>query len=146
MKKRIIITIGGILLLAFLGIIIFLFARNRAEEKILIELSGEEFREKINHQDSFVLVIVQTGCHFCEEFKPIINEVIREYNLTIYSLNLTDLKDEEKTFLRDVCNAESTPTTIFIVNGEEETSLNRLVGRVSRSTIITRLESLGYIK
>lgn len=146
MKKNIIIIIVITALLAIIGVLIFLFIRNKVEEKTLIQLSGEEFKEKINNKESFILVIVQTGCHFCEEFKPTVNDVIKEHNITMYSLNLTNLSAEEKTFLRSVVNSESTPTTIFITDGEEETSLNRLIGKVSKSTLIRRLESLGYIK
>lgn len=145
MDKKIIWAITIILILGVIGGILF-YSRDK-DKNHFISLSGEEFKEKINNKDSFILLLIQTGCHFCEEFKPIVNEVIKENDgLKIYALNLTDMSTEEKAFLVNIANTTSTPTMIFIVNGEEETSLNRMIGKVSKSKLITRLESLGYIK
>ena len=35
-----------------------------------IALSFEEYEQKINNKDSFVLLMWQTGCSHCEEFSP----------------------------------------------------------------------------
>ena len=145
MDKKIIWAITIILILGVIGGILF-YSRDK-DKNHFISLSGEEFKEKINNKDSFILLLIQTGCHFCEEFKPVVNEVIKEHtDLKIYALNLTDMSSDDKAFLINIANTTSTPTMIFVVNGEEETSLNRVVGKVSKSKLITRLESLGYIK
>lgn len=48
-----------------------------------------------------VVVIGQTGCTYCEQAKPILNEIANEYDVTINYLNLTDLSEDESKDLFD---------------------------------------------
>ena len=146
MKKKIIII--SVIALGIVGVILFFIALNKIgkDNNLMIDLSISEFKKKINNKDSFAFIIIQTGCHYCEEFKPIVNEVIKENKIDIYSVNLTNLSAEDKNYLKSVASSDSTPTTIFITDGVEETTLNRLNGKVTKEKLVSRLQSLGYIK
>lgn len=118
----------------------------RSTSENLIDLSGEEFKKKIENQDSFILVVSRDGCHFCQEYYPILIDVIEKYDVTAYRINTTKLNDEERKYLDGIATVTGTPTTLFINEGTETTTLNRLVGGQTKTKIIERFKSLGYIK
>lgn len=146
MKKKtylIILIILLILLFVSLGI---LYIRKKEEENTLVyEINMQQLEEKINNKDTFILVMTQTGCVHCQSYLPTIKKVSREYGVTFYVLNRAKLSKEEYNRLNDIANISGTPTTIFIVDGEEKTTLNRLTGSIEKSRLVEKLISEGYI-
>lgn len=146
MKKKtylIILIILLILLFVSLGI---LYIRKKEEENTLVyEINMQQLEEKINNKDTFILVMTQTGCIHCQSYLPTIKKVSREYGVTFYVLNRAKLSKEEYNRLNDIANISGTPTTIFIVDGEEKTTLNRLTGSIEKSRLVEKLISEGYI-
>jgi len=69
--------------------------------------------------------------------------VAKENNINIYYIDV-DKYDEDK-FSDIISFNGSTPTTIFIKNGEEATTSNRINGDVSKTKIIDKLKSNGFI-
>ena len=146
MKKKtylIILIILLILLFVSLGV---LYIRKKEEENTLVyEINMQQLEEKINNKDTFILVMTQTGCVHCQRYLPTIKKVSREYGVTFYVLNRAKLSKEEYNRLNDIANISGTPTTIFIVDGEEKTTLNRLTGSIEKSRLVEKLISEGYI-
>ena len=146
MKKKtylIILIILLILLFVSLGI---LYIRKKEEENTLVyEINMQQLEEKINNKDTFILVMTQTGCIHCQSYLPTIKKVSREYGVTFYVLNRAKLSKEEYNRLNDIANISGTPSTIFIVDGEEKTTLNRLTGSIEKSRLVEKLISEGYI-
>lgn len=146
MKKKtylIILIILLILLFVSLGI---LYIRKKEEENTLVyEINMQQLEEKINNKDTFILVMTQTGCVHCQSYLPTIKKVSREYGVTFYVLNRAKLSKEEYNRLNDIANISGTPATIFIVDGEEKTTLNRLTGSIEKSRLVEKLISEGYI-
>ncbi len=146
MKKKtylIILIILLILLFVSLGI---LYIRKKEEENTLVyEINMQQLEEKINNKDTFILVMTQTGCVHCQSYLPTIKKVSREYGVTFYVLNRAKLSKEEYNRLNDIANISGTPSTIFIVDGEEKTTLNRLTGSIEKSRLVEKLISEGYI-
>lgn len=146
MKKKtylIILIILLILLFVSLGI---LYIRKKEEENTLVyEINMQQLEEKINNKDTFILVMTQTGCVHCQSYLPTIKKVSREYGVTFYVLNRAKLSKEEYNRLNDIANISGTPSTIFIVDGEEKTVLNRLTGSIEKSRLVEKLISEGYI-
>lgn len=146
MKKKtylIILIILLILLFVSLGI---LYIRKKEEENTLVyEINMQQLEEKINNKDTFILVMTQTGCVHCQSYLPTIKKVSREYGVTFYVLNRAKLSKEEYNRLNDIANISGTPATIFIVDGEEKTALNRLTGNIEKSRLVEKLISEGYI-
>ncbi len=132
--------IGAIIL--FLLIIFWLIISNINKTE-LTEITYDQLVTKINNKDSFVLCISRTTCSHCNDYKPKLNEVAKENSITIYYIDV-DKYDEEE-FSNLISFDGSTPTTIFVKNGEEETTSNRINGDVTKSKIIEKLKSNGFI-
>ena len=65
--------------------------------------------------------------------------------MNAFVLNVSELSDKDSKTLSKYVNFSGTPTTVFMQDGEEKTTLNRIVGYASKNKIVERLESLGYI-
>lgn len=140
MKKKNFIFIGIIIIFSL--ILLLLFVNNGKGN--LIELSYNDIKEKIENKENFVLCVSRTTCSHCADYKPKLKEVAKENNINIYYIDV-DKYDEEE-FSNLISFDGSTPTTIFIKNGEEETTSNRINGDVSKSKIIEKLKSNGFIE
>lgn len=116
------------------------------EESRLKVLNFSELQDMIDNKDTFILVVGQTTCVHCAEYRPILESVLNKYNLVAYEIDSDKLSVEEKGKMNDIANVSGTPTTIFIENGVETTTTNRLVGPTNQSKLISRLTALGYIK
>lgn len=109
-------------------------------------ISYKELNKKLENKDTFFFVVIRDGCQHCENFIPKLEEVLSEYDIEGYTLNYSDLsKDEDEEFYSKY-GVDSTPTTIFIKDGDEVSILQRLEGNVSKEKLINKLKSNGYIK
>lgn len=114
----------------------------------ITELSFEEYQTKIENKDSFILVLAQTTCSHCKVYKKYLNEIIKEYDVDIYLLNVDKITKEEENILTSLftfSDGISTPTTIFVENGIETSSYDRIVGSSKHSTIVEKFKNKGYI-
>ena len=129
-----------VLLLAFLII-------NKAISKgNLVELTYDEFTEKIDNEESFVLCISLTTCSHCATYKPKLESVAKDYGIDLYYIDIDKYSDEEQEeFVKVINFNDTTPTTVFLKNGKETTASNRINGDVSTNRIIDKLKSNGFI-
>ena len=134
-----IIVICGIILLIIIVVLFYI----KYNKKQLIELTYTELVNKINNKDSFVLCISRTTCSHCYDYKPKLNEVAKEYKINIFYIDVDKYNEED--FSNLISFDGSTPTTIFIKNGAEKTTSNRINGDVSKSKIISKLKSNDFI-
>lgn len=125
-------------------LIVLFLAIGKAKEGYLLELNLNKLKEKIENKETFVLCISKTTCSHCNDYKPKLKSIASEYNIDIYYIDV-DKYDEEE-FSNLISFDGSTPTTIFIKNGDEETTSNRINGDVSKSKIIDKLKSNDFIK
>ena len=102
--------------------------------------------EKIQNKDSFVLLMSQTTCSHCKDFKPKLARISKEYKVNIYYIEIDLLTDEQNTELKSYFNFSGTPTTVFVKDGEEKSAATRINGDVSEEKIISKLKSNGFIK
>lgn len=128
------------------GIMILAFCLTGCSTGGIKEISYQELKQKVEDKETFMLEIVQTGCSACEDFTPRFQKILKENNITAYSINLTNLSEEERTKLNDIANINSTPTVIFYENGEEESVSLRIIGAVNNEKINQKLKTQGYIK
>ena len=143
MKKNIIIIAIALLLIG-IGTF-FLYATNNPSYSNIKVLSIDELKEKINNEDSFILIFTQDGCTHCKAFIPVANKVGQKYNITFYDFSITNISEENKAYLKNVAFATATPTTVFIENGKEKSTLNRLEGNVQEYKLVDKLKATGYI-
>jgi hypothetical protein len=111
------------------------------------DLTYDEYKEKIDNKESFVLLLYQTGCSHCESFEPKLNEIISYYNLKIYGLNLAELSDKEYSIVKNKTHVSGTPTTVVIKEGSfENTGDDKLVGDKDEQVVLDFLVDNGYLE
>ncbi len=141
MKKTwIIISILGISLI--FGTIIYFLAK--PEENHIIKLTGSELKEKMDNKETFILLISQENCIHCKEYKPVLERVLKEYNKTAYEIIWQDIRNVEE--LNKIFNISGTPTTVFINDGVEKTTINRLVGPFNYNELVEKLKDRNFIE
>ena len=140
-KKKAII-LAGICLVILIGAII---AESSFSKSYFVKLEFDEVMEKLENKDSFVLVYTQTTCSHCASYKPKVEEVAKEEKIKIYYIEVDLLSSEEKKEFTSHINFSSTPSTVFILDGEEKTSANRINGDASKDKLIKKLKSNGFI-
>ena len=127
-------------------IILIVFICSACSSSKLKEISYSNFKQKLDNKETFFLVVTRDGCQYCEKFVPTVEEVLSEYNVVGYNLNYTNLNDSDKELFDKEYDVTSTPTTIFIKNGEEMSVLQRIEGNVAKEKLINKLKSNGYIE
>lgn len=141
-KKIFIISICSLIL-----IILFVIAFNYYSRPRLYELDVNQVKEKIDNKESFILCISATYCSHCKEYKPKLEDISKEYRMDIYYIDFDKYSDKEQELFRNYVSFDGgTPVTLFIKNGEEETTVNRINGNVSKDKIISKFKSNGFIK
>lgn len=115
------------------------------KSKYIKDLSFKEFKQKIDNKDSFVLYIGNDHCSHCNKYMPTLKKVLEDYKVTIYHIDNRKLKDDYIKF-KEYINISGTPTIVFIENGDEETTLNRIVGEKTYDETVEMLKVNDYIK
>ncbi len=143
-KKNIFLILCTIALISLILLIVLYNYFNRSR---LYELNVDNVIEKINNKDSFILCISATYCEHCKEYKPKLEDISQKYELDIYYIDFDKYSENEQQLFRNYISFDgSTPVTLFIKNGEEETTVNRINGNVSKDKIISKFKSNGFIK
>lgn len=141
-KKRVLILVTVCLVILVGAIVLDKFL----SKEYLVEIKYNEVIKKVNNGDTFVLLLSQTTCSHCAEYKPKLSRVAKKYKVTIYYLETDLLKEKEEKEIKKHFNYSGTPTTVFVVDGYEKTAANRINGDASEDKIISKLKSNGYIK
>lgn len=143
-KNNIILTIAIIILIA---LITFLLINNKNETKGLKEITYKEVLKKIDKKEDFIILLSQTTCSHCAEYKPALKQIARKYDLTIYYLDYDKYGEKKAEEIIKFFNFDGdTPTTFFYKNGKETSVMNRLIGTVSNSKVISAIKKLEYIE
>lgn len=144
MKEKKIFILALITL--FILILILIYNNNNNKSR-LYELTTNEVIEKINNKDSFILCISATYCSHCNSYKPKLKEISKKYKIDIYYIDYDKYTDNEiEEFKNYISFDGSTPVTLFINEGEEKTTVNRINGNVSEKKIIEKFKNNGFIK
>lgn len=139
MKKFKIITLILVLTFIFVGC-------GKGDNNYLKELTYSDFNKKVSDAETFFVVLVQDGCPHCEEFVPKLEEVLTEYQVIGYKLNMSTMSEEEYNEFSLKYGKDGTPTTIFLNEGKELSKMQRISGNAAKSKIISKLKGNGYIK
>lgn len=151
-KKKILIIIATIIVIAAVGSMIYasisLNANQKELDSHLVELTLTELQDKVKNKESFVLIFTQTQCSHCASYKPKAKKVFLENNIIGYEIDLTKLTKTERAQLNEIANTtdNGTPTTVFIKDGVEERISNRLIGDQEEYKLLDKLKKLGYIE
>ena len=141
-KKRVIVLII-ICLVVLIGAVV---ADRILSKEYLVEIKYSEVMKKVKNKDSFILLLSQTTCSHCAEYKPKLKRVSKKYKVYVYYLETDLLKEKENKELKKTFNYNGTPTTVFVIDGEEKTAATRINGDAEEAKIISKFKSNGFIK
>lgn len=140
-RKRLVVMIICFFVIVIGGFII----SSIFDKDYLKEIKYNEVVKKIENKDSFVLLLSQTTCSHCMDYKPKLAKVAKKYKVEIFYLETDLLDDDTHKELKTYFNFSGTPTTVFVIDGEEKTAANRINGDTSEQKIINKLKSNGFI-
>lgn len=144
MKEKKIFILASIIL--FLLIIILLIYNNNNKSR-LYEINTDEVIEKVNNKESFILCISATYCDHCNSYKPKLEKISKKYQIDIYYLDYDKYSSNKQEEFRNYISFDGgTPVTLFINEGIEKTTVNRINGNVSEEKIIEKFKNNGFIK
>lgn len=110
------------------------------------EIDYDTFINKIENEESFALFIGSATCQHCDAFKGTINKVIKKYQVKIYYIDINKFDETQSKKFKTYINFNATPTTVFIYDGAEKTTYNRINGNLSYDKVVEKLTKVGYIK
>lgn len=125
--------------------LIGLFLITGCGQRNYTQLSYAELETKLNNKEDFVLVIGSSTCVACEDYEETMKDIMTKNDIEIFFLDLNALTDEENTKAYSKFHVNSTPTTIFIKEGEETSTYNRIVGAGEYNDVLDKLQQLGYL-
>lgn len=81
---------------------------------------AKEVVERLDNAESMVVVIGQSQCGACIEYKPILEEIIKNYtvNLVYVEFDTDNAEDVSVLIEKHLIEADRTPTTYFFKDGE----------------------------
>jgi len=123
-----------------------LFITGCGSNKYLKKIDYKEYHKMLDNKESFVLEVMRTNCSACQNFKPKLEEFVKEYKTTVYYIDTDDLSDNEKDKLFNETGIGGTPTIIFYNDGKEETRASRINGSVPYEKIVDKFKSNGIIE
>ncbi len=119
-----------------------LFLTTGCGKNYLVEINYDEYEKLIEQKETFILEVMQQGCPSCKEFRPKLKKVAEQYGIEVKYIDISKVPEEKQK----VIGASETPTLIFYIEGEEETTSARLVGNTSEKKIISKFKASGFIK
>lgn len=140
-KKRVLVIII-VCLVILTGAII---ADKKLSKEYLVEIKYNEVIKKINNKDTFVLLLSQTTCSHCADYKPKLSRVAKKYKVSVYYLETDLLNEKEEKEIKKHFSFSGTPTTVFVIDGDEKTAATRINGDASEEKITNKLKSNGFI-
>lgn len=131
---------------------IALFILTGCKLKTYEEITYNEYVEKVENEESFILFIGSATCSHCNDYKSKVEKIVKDYQIMIYYIDINKFTDEQLNKFKTQINFSGTPTTVFIENGKEKTDSNgnvspyRINGNVDYNKLIKKLQKAGYIK
>ena len=146
MKKTDFILIGVVVVLIIIGI--FSTRGTAAEDEVeypltlagetgLHEVTYKEYEKMVENGDAFIVIIERTGCSYCQQYMPLVEEVANEKKIAIIYLNTDNLSEEDMNKLSTTNkylkrNEWGTPTTLFMLG---DRILDSIGGYVEKDSI-----------
>lgn len=122
---------------------------NKDEKLALNYIDYAAYNEMLEKGDREIFVAVQTGCSHCEEAKPALEEIAKEYNLKINIINIAKFTDEEEQnkFMSSLpyYNENQWGTPLMLVVENKEVKANK-EGFSSKDDYVQFFKENGFIK
>ena len=115
MKK--ILFIAVVLIIVVTGMIcVYDGEENRAAYKNIKEINSENYKQKIEERENFILYVYSDSCKYCDKFKRVFADMLLKNNNMCYEIEYLENKDvlDEKIGEKN----QGTPAVYFYINGE----------------------------
>lgn len=132
-----------ILIAVIIALITISYVFSTNEDKYIKETTVSKIVSKKDKKESFILYIKQTNCEHCKIFSPRFASALKETGLKAYSLNLSQISEDEQELYDKTFKIDGTPTVLFIINGNE--SMIKIEGEQSKDRIIEKIEAAGFV-
>lgn len=111
-------------------------------------LDYNAYKEKLENKDKTIFVIMQTGCSHCEEAKPVLKELVKEYKINLNVINITSFSEtDQSSFMNSLpyYNEEQWGTPLILIV-EDKKVVDAEQGFSSKDSYIEFFKKNGYIK
>ena len=152
MKKSDFILIGVVVLIVVLCLFTSKGNEDLEEVNYPLTLNGEsglqqitynEYEDKVDSGDAFIVIIERDGCSYCTMYMPIVEEVAKEKKIPIYYIDLADITSSEfskleknNKYLKRNSNW-GTPTTLLMLG---DRVLDALGGYTTKDGVLSFLD------
>lgn len=87
------------------------------------EITIEEYQMRFEHKEKMLVLVASHTCGICASYEPVLNEVLKESNLSAYKIDIANFtKKEEVELFNSLFSITGTPVTFIIENGSIKTS------------------------
>lgn len=139
-KKKVGIVLGVLGLLVVV-IVIGLINTNKERQKIM-----DAFQDIFASKTEEIIYLGRPGCSHCANFKPILEKVVADYELSYFDINIDDLTDTQlNKILKDLgldINNFGTPTTVIV---KENKVLGVQEGETTEESFVKLLKEKNVI-
>ena len=122
----------------------YLSTNNYTTNNYINNLKQEDYLKEvkdinsINKNNKTFIVITKTGCSHCTNIIKNIKEIINEYDITFYLININKANEESKKYITETLEVDATPTILIFDNNK---LINKKVGELTYSEISNLLFS-----
>ena len=134
MKKKDIFLLCGLLIVIIVACFMMKGEKAKPNYTLPLTLNGEgglhllsyqEYQQKIDNKEQFVVILSRESCSHCANFIPVAEEYAKNKNLPMYYIDTDSFTSEDwqtfetsNTFLKKNKNNWGTPTTIVLAGNE----------------------------
>ena len=141
-NKKTLLSIGILVMIIIICGWIFLLQNKNG----ITELNLSQIENKLENKESFILVISKKNCTYCQAYLPKLDKLAKKEKFNAYYIEIDNFSDnEDKKFKELFSYISGTPTTLFIEEGVETITANRINGNVNQDKIKSKLRLYGYI-
>ena len=98
-----ILIIVGIVFL--IGSLVLMFTKGDGNKNNIVEINYDKYTDIIKEDKYNIILLTSPTCSHCVSYKPYVNAIAGENNLTIYDIDLNNLEYEEYVAIHDKYNA-----------------------------------------
>lgn len=148
-KKSDLILIVGLVVVAILGFVLMNGGKEEASYELPLQLIGDsglqllsyqEYQDKIDQNESFVVVLSRESCSHCANFLPVAKKFAEDKKLPMYYVDTDTFSDEDwnsfeksNTFLKKNASNWGTPTTIVLAG---KTAVDYIEGETDEDSLM----------
>ena len=129
-----ILLVAGLIVVIIVGLIVLGGEKPKPSYTLPLELKGDagfhllsykEYQDKIDNNESFVVVLSRESCGHCANFLPVAKKYAEDKKVPMYYIDTDTFKEEEWTtfeksnsFLKEKNGNWGTPTTVVLAGSE----------------------------